>query len=433
MRRTQALSLVVLITLTAAALKLWLALTTYGTSDVWYWEVYLATTRELGAIALYHTDEHFNHPPFTTHALLWLGALADLTRLPFPFWLRLPAIVADVVSVALAWRLLTHWRAVLAEPEFSRARAEARPLTGSGRTAMHVALLSLALLAAAPASVMVSGFHGNTDPVVMCFVLLAIVFWELRRRTPLGAALGAALAGAAFGMALNVKVIPLIFLPAFFLYLGGWWRLLFLTCAALAVFAGSMPYLLQDPNIIAQKVLGYGSYYGHWGLSRLLFELAPSGGPAAQLDSAFQAYGRYVALGLPALAALLMNVPHIVGGWSRPPLYVQCGLATALFLVVTPGFGPQYIAWLVPWVPAAGAAIVAACYAVTGLFLFLVYDYWAGHFPWHTADARPYEFDWWPRAVVNVELIAWASVLLVAGALAGLAASYLRRPVSSVR
>src|SRR5688500_9431005 len=91
--RLFALCLVALIALAATALKLYIARTTFGTSDVWYWEVYLTTTRELGAIALYHTDEHFNHPPFTTRALLWLGALADHTGLPFPFWLRVPAIV----------------------------------------------------------------------------------------------------------------------------------------------------------------------------------------------------------------------------------------------------------------------------------------------------------------------------------------------------
>ncbi|HET7767763.1 MAG TPA: hypothetical protein VFN74_03240, partial [Chloroflexota bacterium] len=101
MKRYVAFALVALITLLAAALKLYIARTTYGTSDVWYWEVYLTTTRELGAIALYHADEHFNHPPFTTHALLWLGALSDRTGLPFPFWLRVPAILADVVSVGL--------------------------------------------------------------------------------------------------------------------------------------------------------------------------------------------------------------------------------------------------------------------------------------------------------------------------------------------
>src|SRR5688572_16005465 len=113
MRRLLAACLVVLVTAAATALKLWIALNTYGSSDVWYWEVYLTTTRELGAIALYHTDEHFNHPPFTTHALLWLGALADLTELPFPFWLRVPAIVADAVGVGLVALLLSARRSLL--------------------------------------------------------------------------------------------------------------------------------------------------------------------------------------------------------------------------------------------------------------------------------------------------------------------------------
>lgn len=396
------------VTLAATALKLWLAFTTYGSSDVWYWEVYLATTRDVGALQLYHTDEHFNHPPFTTHALLALGAAAGATGIHFPFWLRLPAIVADVVTVALVALLVTR-------------RSPWGPAGLAGRTGP----LALALLAGAPALVMISGYHGNTDPVVMCFVLLAIVLWELRR----SALAGAALSGAAFGMALNVKAIPLIFLPAFCLYVSGWWRFVFIACAALAVLAGSLPYVFQDPLIIAQKVLGYGSYYGHWGLSRVLSDLAPSGGLAAQLDALLRAFGRVLALGVPALAAVLMNAPHLLTRLARPSLYVQCGVAAALFLALTPGFGVQYVAWLVPWVPAAGAAVAAAFYATTGLFLFLVYDYWSAQFPWHTADARPYEVDWWPRAVVNVELVAWAATLLVAGALIGLATSALRRPV----
>src|SRR5688572_32925494 len=222
MRRLLAACLVVSVTAAATALKLWIALNTYGSSDVWYWEVYLATTRELGAIALYHTDEHFNHPPFTTHALLWLGALADRTGLPFPFWLRVPAIVADVISVGLVAVLIAR-----------------RPLAG------RAGIGTLALLAVAPASVMVSGFHGNTDPVVMCFVLLAVVVWELRPMRWTGAAVAAVLAGVSFGMALNVKVVPLIFAPAFFLYVTRGWRFLFILCAGLAVFVGSLPYILQ--------------------------------------------------------------------------------------------------------------------------------------------------------------------------------------------
>jgi hypothetical protein len=336
-----------------------------------------------------------------------------------------PAIVADALSVWLVWLLM-------------RTKAHP-PLAGRAGYA------ALALLAAAPASVMISGYHGNTDPVVMCFLLLSVWLWERHRN--------AWLAGAALGMAINVKVVPLVFLPALFLYVANWRRLAYLAVTGLVVFLGSLPAIVQDPAIVAQKVLGYGSYYGHWGLSRLLMELGAGGGLAAQLDALFLAYGRDVALGAPAVAAVIMNGPHLFvqavvrrgagasplregrsagdkprpyAGVGRPPLYVQCGLIAALFLAVSPGFGVQYLAWLVPWVPAAGALVAAAFYAASGVFLFAVYTYWAGAFPWYTADARPYEFEWWSRPIVNLEVLAWASVLAVLGALATLCAAAVR-------
>ncbi|HEU5315706.1 MAG TPA: glycosyltransferase 87 family protein [Chloroflexota bacterium] len=399
LKRHWAAGLVALIALGAAALKLFIARTTYGSSDVWYWETYLTMAREVGAIELYRTEEHFNHPPFTTYALLGLGWLADRTGLGFPFWLRVPATLADAGNVFILWRLM-------------RARFLSAPAGRGG-------YLSLALLAAAPASVMISGFHGNTDPVVMGFLLLSVYLWEARR--------SAALAGAALGMAINIKVVPLVFLPALFLYVSGWRRFLYIAVAGAVVFVASLPYILQDPAIINQKVLGYGSYYGHWGLSRILQELASEGAVAAALNRLFLDYGRYVALGLPALAAAVMNGPHLLLGWPRPPLYVQCGVVASLFLGVSPGFGPQYLAWVVPWAPGAGALAAGAFYVASGVFLFAVYTYWAGAFPWYTADARPYEFEWWSRPIVNLELLTWASVIVVLGALVSVAAGRMRR------
>jgi len=400
LKRHAAAGLVALVTLVAAAIKLRIALATYGTSDVWYWEQYLAGVRGMGAIELYRTDPNFNHPPFMAHALLVMGALADRTGVPFPFWLRFPAIVADAASVWLVWRLM----ALRACP----------PLAGRAGTA------SLLLLAAAPASVMISGYHGNTDPAVMCLVLLSVYVWERWRNAPL--------AGAALGMALNVKAVPLVFVPALFLYVSGWRRLVYVAAAGVVVVIGSLPYLLEDPAVIARKVLGYGSYYGHWGVSRLLSDLAPGGGLAAQLNDAFVADGRYLALGLPALVALVMNGASLVRGKARrPALYVQCGVVAALFLAITPGFGVQYLAWVVPWVPGAGALPGAAFFAATGVFLFSVYQYWSGSFPWYTADARSYEFEWWPHPVVNLEVLAWASVLVVLGALTVVGGRSMRR------
>ena len=101
------------------------------------------------------------------------------------------ASLADVGSLALVAWLVT-----------------ATPIADRGRSATA----ALALLAVAPVSIMVSGFHGNTDPVMMFFVLLWLYCLEVWG--------GPWAAGAAFGMALNVKALPLIFVPAVVLYVS---------------------------------------------------------------------------------------------------------------------------------------------------------------------------------------------------------------------
>jgi hypothetical protein len=92
---------------------------------------------------------------------------------------------------------------------------------------------------------------------------------------------------------------------------------------------------------------------------------------------------------------------------------VQCAVTAFLFLAFSPGFGIQYLAWLVPWAVAAGTAATALYYATGGVFAFLVYTYWSGGLPWYFADARPVSPEWWPPPIVVFELLCWASVLAV--------------------
>ena len=134
----------------AAAAKLAIALTTYGTNDVLYWEAFLARLKQAGGLGLYHQIGIFNHPPFMVHALRVMDAAAALSGLSFRFWLRVPAILADFVNVLLVVKLLEPW---------------------IGRT---IPPIGFVLLAAAPASLMIAGFHGNTDPFMIFFVLLSL-------------------------------------------------------------------------------------------------------------------------------------------------------------------------------------------------------------------------------------------------------------------
>ena len=61
---------------------------------------------ELQIEVLKRAEALFNHPPFMVHVLQIMTELARRTGLPFFFWLRLPAILADV---ALRFDTVT-WR-----------------------------------------------------------------------------------------------------------------------------------------------------------------------------------------------------------------------------------------------------------------------------------------------------------------------------------
>jgi hypothetical protein len=353
-------------------------LTTIGTNDVLYWQTFLTNLHAYGGVGLYHQVHYFNHPPFMIHVLYVLDSLTSLTGLAFPFWLRLPAILADLGSVVLVWQVLD-----------GRMRARER-------------VVLVTLLAIAPPSILISGFHGNTDPVMILFVLLSMYLLD-RKNYP-------ALAGVAFGMSLNIKVAALIFVPILVLYLPTLeTRMRYVAATGVTFVLGSVPYLMQDPGVILEQVFGYNSLYGDWGLSRLT-TLRWSRDYLGLLDLIYRQWGKYLALATIGGLACWMN-----WGQRRPSLFIQGGSAAFLFLAVTPGFGVQYLAWLVPWVVGVGLRATLIYYTASGLFLFVVYDFWAQEFPWRLADSGAVGN--WRGWIIGLELICWAAVLVVLGIL----------------
>lgn len=115
------------------------------------------------------------------HLLVVQAYLAESTGLPLPFLVRLPAILADPGALILARQTLTP------TPD-KRGR-----------------LSALLVFAAAPSLVMISEFQGNTDPVTIAFVVLAVYLLE-RRSAVIPA-------GMDLGLARIIKIVPVHFLP----------------------------------------------------------------------------------------------------------------------------------------------------------------------------------------------------------------------------
>ena len=92
-------------------------------------------------------------------------------------------------------------------------------------------------------------------------------------------------------------------------------------------------------------------------------------------------------------------------------LFARAGFVLSVFLSSIPGFGIQYLAWLVPWVVALGPGATATYYLVGGLFLFAYYTAAAGGFPWDLANSL--ERHAWTAPVLALGLICWIVVCVI--------------------
>jgi len=336
--------LFVAVAATVFFVKCYSALVTVGSADMPLWERFLASIREHGVISTYYSGglyvsphgnyiNPFNHPPFIAHFLRVVGGLADLTGLPFRFWFRLITSVADIGSALILYRLLRV------------------------SDLFHPVAFLLYLLA--PATLIISGYHGNTDTLMIFFLLLAIYATQTGR--------AAWICGIAFGMALNIKLVPIAVAPAFLFFLPDWRRRFeFVGVACLTFFLGSLPYILEDPLVIYRQVFGYRSVAARWGITRFLVGFADTPG-FVPFFNAFVRAGNYVLLALFAAFSIQMNrkVP-------KPPLFVQVGTIMFLFMSFTFGYGHNYLAWLDPFA-ALVIPIALLYYSASGTLLVLMY------------------------------------------------------------
>lgn len=323
----------------STAVKLYLAIFTHGTTDVDAFEDHLDKVRQFGVNAYHYRgafDNPFNSPPPMVHIIKLWGLLAESTGLSFGFWLRLFPILAGVCVFFLAWRLL-------------KARDDLFPL-----------LLALALN---PVSIMVDGYHANTDSVVTMFLLFSVYLIEERKAVAWGA--------VAFGLACCVKVVPLMFVPAILLYLPNMkTRAKFIAISVGLFVIASLPYIAQDP-LVVKNALAYGPIYGNWGIPQLL----------AIFTTVQYAHQPFEPLGVHGVIAAALKYATwigicVVSLWAnsqRRSLYETCGMIIPLVLFLAPGFGPQYLVWLVPFVLLLGPRAAITYYIIAGLYLTFKY------------------------------------------------------------
>ncbi|GAB3509392.1 hypothetical protein GCM10027442_16730 [Emticicia fontis] len=308
------------------------------------------TVAENDAVSIYRLIGIYNHPPMMSMFLLFLNKILGASDTYFPLLMRIPAILADIGNSLLVFLLAKEFM-----PE---------------KKAMICGLL----VAFSPVLVMVSGFHGNTDPVFICLILLSLYVMLVKKHL--------LLAGFVFGCAFNIKIVPLICVPAFFFICQNWKsRIQFFSTMLIPLFLGFAYNLIKDSGGIITNVFLYKSLLGNWGFTKLLSQSIALN----KLDSVLKIY---ILLFISISSYLLAKQAQ----YSQQPDKIRLaafnsGLTFLIFLALTPGFSVQYLSWLAPTAIFLGIELYMVYSLLGGIFLFSVYTFWSGGFPWDYADS----------------------------------------------
>ena len=373
---------IIALALVAMTLKLAIAYNTIGTNDA---VIFYGFAKVLNGHSLEWTYAHsryFNHPPLTAYFLRGIFFLTEQKwcqdfGIHFPFLLRLPGIIADflVVLILLQFRKID----------------------------IQIPTWALAVFALSPVSLMVSGFHGNTDPV-MVFLLVCAVWMCLRNR-PI-------LAGLFFALSCQIKIVPLLFFPCFFFFwLSEKRSREFLISAGATTSVLWIEPLLNFPALFAKNVLAYGSYWGLWGITYCLRETGLS---------QFSRVSFFDLVPAQTIVVTLLKIV-IVGGaiwlswqrrWKRGRGFVKTIACLWLgFFVFAPGVCPQYLIWLAPFVLVLSTTLYTGLVASSSIFLFIFYNVTSGGLPWSVALATDESAQHWSPW----SLVPW--LILIAGSL----------------
>jgi hypothetical protein len=348
--------------------RLLVARWSHGSDDINTWASFCEMIEAHHGVGwLYDHEPYFNHPPLIALLATALHELSLAWSWRFDFLFKVVQIGADALAATLVY---AAWR--------ERGRRLSAPL-------------AFALFCWNPASFLISAHHGNTDPT--CAALAFLAAFLLDRRRPFWG-------GLALAAAINVKLIPVLLVPAFLSTLTSRRQV---AAFMLALSLGAIPFV---PFVVGHwsgfsaHVLQYRSFVGTWGLTSLFQFLH-----LRRLTDTWTIGAPSIIL----LAAVALAVINRREGrlWSATELGAT---VFALFLALTPGFGVQYVVYPIPLLFAADVAWASAYSASSGLFLAVAYyATWTG--------TRPYFSNFnagFPAAAKVVGYLPWVIITVAA-------------------
>jgi hypothetical protein len=289
--------------------RIFLVVQSIGSNDMLTWRAFAVQISKTSIGQVYDTNTLFNHPPLMGLFASLCYSLSSWTHIPFDWLFKAPMLLADLGTACLL-----YW-----------SYGQRRPLYAAG---------VFALFCCNPVSFLISSYHGNTDSLCASLLLVAAVLMDLRRTFWAGLALAASI---------NVKLVPvLLILPMLACVADRRQAMRFMAGLSIGVIP-FLPYLIGHWTGFYEHVLAYRSYPNVWGIGLIAAKIA--GTPrltraGLKMVELWLTWGTLCVLLWPAALALFQR-------FRQKPLSArQLAACTMLgFLVITPGWGVQYMVY----------------------------------------------------------------------------------------
>ena len=266
-----------------------------------------------------------------------------------------------------------------------------------------------------PATVTLSAYHGNIDPLMAAAMLWAL---DLRwREKPVGA-------GTSLGLALAMKPTAILQLPALMIPLRKK-ESIRLAVAALGTLAAiCAPFMITDPEF-GRFLASYGGAYGEWGITLLLRQLDQNVAPRLTFlpewmtgmlhaaNAGMEQHGRYFLAAI--LAAWFL---YALRRWRSLDFEENARVIVAtylVFFVFATGFGPQYLSLVIPFLLIASLRLSVVYLAVLSPYLIVAYTFawvfkkYEGQRVFHRLDTLPRGDAVLLVATRGLTVVAWAA------------------------
>lgn len=357
----------------AVVVRFWISASSVGSSDVTTWLRFARAIDQGGLWNTYSSDALFNHPPLGALLVWFLYKIHLATSLDFPFLLRIPGICGDLLILSII-------------------AFGSRLPTGTNTFA------AIFLYGFAPVPVLISGYHGNLDSLVIALTFCGVWVIHSSERMFWG--------GVWVGLAASLKLPPLVLIPALLAATprNRWLPfavgcMLPLTSVFVGAACGGISFV--------SNVLQYQPPLDMWGFT-------------AFLTAALQSWGTQIP-GYPHVLATLFSYPAKLLILGLPPLFLRLLrtsdiffgslLAFGAFLIFAPGFGPQYLIYPLPWLLFLNLRWAIRYLAAGSCALVCLYSWFFTAYPFaslHDSTA--------PLHVTFLYYLTWCSITAGVGA-----------------